>query len=233
MGETIRIEQFDHSGEFMGYLATPASGRGPGVVVIQEIFGVNAGIRAICDAWAEKGFVALAPDIFWRLEPGVELDPLTEEAWTRGIQLMQQFSMDNGVKDIAAAIRALRSRPECTGKVGVTGYCMGGLLTFLAATRTDADAAASYYGAGTDKFVNEQHGIGKPLIIHLAMEDEYIPADAQAAIHAALDGNPHVTVYDYPGTQHAFARVNGAHRDEEAAKLAEERTLAFFREHLA
>lgn len=233
MGETVQIEQFDQGGAFTGYLALPSSGRGPGIVVIQEIFGVNAGIREMCDDWAAKGFVALAPDIFWRQKPGVQLDPSKPDDWKEAIELMTATSLDDAVKDIEAAIRALRARPECTGKVGVIGYCMGGLLTYLAATRTDTDASVSYYGGNTDKFLHEKHGISRPLMINLATEDQYIDKDAQAAIHRELDDHPLVTIYDYPGTDHAFARKGGEHRDEAAAQLSEERALAFFRQHLS
>lgn len=232
MGEQIRIEQFEHKGDFGGYLALPESGSGPGIVLIQEIFGVNAGIRTLCDSWAAKGFVTLAPDLFWRVEPGVELDSHQESGWKKAVELAGQFDTDAGVKDIAAAIRAVRARPECTGKVGVMGFCIGGLMTYLAATRTDADACSSYYGGSIQNYLGEQHAIGKPLLLHIGTDDEYIDKDARAAIHAALDPNPHATVYDYPGARHAFARVGGEHRIEEAAQLADARTLELFKLHL-
>lgn len=227
MGEWIEVEAIDGAGRFRGYLA---GGGGPGVVVVQEIFGVNAGIRAMCDDWAAKGFTAFAPDLFWRIEPGLDISDRTEAEWKRAFAAMQEFDIDAGLRDIEASIRALRARGH--EKVGVVGYCLGGRVAFLAATRTDSDASVSYYGGGIDGLVGEAHAIARPLLIHLAVEDEYIDAGAQATVHAALDSHPKVAIHDYPGVRHAFARVDGAHRDEAAASLADGRTLAFFREHL-
>ncbi len=232
MAEWIDITALDGSGSFKAYHAAPASGPAPVVVVIQEIFGVNAGIQTICDRWAANGFHAIAPDMFWRQQPGVVLTDKTENEWQQAFGFYQGFNVDKGIEDIEAAIRAGRTLPDTNGKVGVSGYCLGGLLTYLAATRTDADAGSSYYGGGIDGRLSESHAIARPLMLHLAMEDEYINAEAQAKIHGALDGHPRVTIHDYPGVDHAFARINGIHRNDAAADLADQRTLAFFREHL-
>ena len=227
MGEWIEIEAIDGSGRFGGYVAGDG---GPGIVVIQEIFGVNAGIRAMCDDWAAKGFTAFAPDLFRRIEPNVQLTDKSEAEWGRAFALLQKFDVDAGMRDVEASIRALRTRGAA--KVGVVGYCLGGRVAYLAATRTDADACVSYYGGGIDGVIGEAHAIARPLMLHLALEDEYIGAEARATIHAALDGNPRVEIHEYPGVQHAFARVDGVHRDEAAANLADGRTLDFFRAHL-
>jgi carboxymethylenebutenolidase len=227
MGEWTTIEAIDESGDFEGYLAGSGAA---GIVVIQEIFGVNAGIRAMCDDWAGKGFMALAPDLFRRIEPRIDLTDRSEGEWKAAFGYMQKFNVDAGVRDVEAAIRALRAR-GCA-KVGVVGYCLGGKMAFLAATRTDADATVSYYGGGIDALLGEAHAIARPAMLHLAVEDEYIDRDAQAKIHAQLDGHPKVEIHDYPGVQHAFARVDGVHRDDAAADLADGRTLAFFKQHL-
>ncbi len=233
MGEMIKIETLDGDDRFGAYIAIPkGSGPWPAIVVIQEIFGVNAGIRAMCDDWAEKGFVALAPDMFWRVEPGVELSDKTEAEWGRAFALMNKFDIDDGIRDIEAAIRDLRGHPACTNKVGIVGFCLGGKLAYLAATRTDCDASVSYYGVGIDAMLGEAHAIARPLILHIAQDDEYVDKAAQEKIHAALDSARRVTLYDYAGVGHAFARVDGVHRDEAAAKLANARTLDFFRAEL-
>jgi carboxymethylenebutenolidase len=226
MGKMIEITTFDHDGQFGAYLAEPAGAARGAIVVIQEIFGINAGIRKMCDDHAAKGYVAIAPDLFWRVKPGVELDPDVEAEFMQGVDYMMKLDTDTTIRDIEATIREARARGG--GKVGVVGYCMGGRLTYLAACRTDADAFASYYGGGIDQSLGESHAIANPLVMHLAEEDKFIDKTAQAAIHQALDGNPHVTIYDYPGQDHAFARAVGHSRNEQAAQLADGRTAEFF-----
>jgi len=233
MGETIRIETLDGDGSFGAYLAKPeGAGPFPGIVVIQEIFGVNAGIRAMCDDWAKAGFIALAPDMFWRLQPGVELTDKTKAEWDEAIGLMTRFDIDPGIRDIEAALRALRARPDSNGKAGTVGFCLGGRMAYLSGTRTDTDASVAYYGGGIDQYLGESHAIARPMLLHFAEEDGFIDKAAQAKIREALSGHPRVTLHFYPGVDHAFARVDGTHRDEAAAGLANGRTLEFFRAHL-
>jgi len=218
-------------GEFMGYLATPAAGTGPGVVVIQEIFGVNAVMRGITDRMAEAGFVALCPDIFWRQEPGIQLTDQTEAEWARAFELFQGFDLDLGVDDLAATIETLRGLEGCNGKVGAMGFCLGGRLAYLTATRTKADAAVGYYGVYLHEHLGET--INAPLMLHVACEDEFVPKEAQAQVHAALDGHAKVTIHDYEGQNHAFARAGGQHYDKASADLADQRTLEFLKSNLA
>lgn len=235
MGERIEIKAIDGSGSFGGYLALPsgvASGGAPGIVVIQEIFGVNAGIRQMCDDWAAQGYIAFAPDLFWRIEPGIELTDKSEAEWKRAFELFGLFNVDKGIEDIEASLRAVRARPECSGKVGVVGYCLGGLLAYLTATRTDSDASVSYYGVGIQDRLGESHAIARPLLIHIARLDKFVPPEAQAQIHAGLESNGHVTLHGYDA-DHAFARVGGTSRVEACAQEANDRTAAFFRQHLA
>jgi len=219
-------------GAFGGYLAIPASQRGPGVVVIQEIFGVNKVMRDVADAYAAHGYFALVPDLFWRLEPGVQLTDKTDAEWQRALDLMNRFDPDNGVKDIRASIEVLRQRSGCTGKVGAIGYCLGGLLAYLTAARTDVDASVGYYGVNIQDKLAEAKNIKKPLMLHLAAKDEYVPPAAQRKILDGLAGNAHVTIHVYPEMDHAFARVGGAHYDKACADLANGRTATFFRQHL-
>src|SRR5690349_23704275 len=128
-GQDVRIKS-SPDGEFAAYLATPASGRGPGLVVIQEIFGVNKVMRQIADSFAARGYFALAPDLFWRLEPGVQLTDKTDAEWQHAFGLMQKFDVDTGAKDIQACISYLRGLEGCSGKISAVGYCLGGLLAY-------------------------------------------------------------------------------------------------------
>ncbi|HEY8351274.1 MAG TPA: dienelactone hydrolase family protein [Sphingomonadales bacterium] len=231
MSERIQIASRD-GGQFAGYLARPKSGKGPGVIVIQEIFGINANVRAVADRLADEGFVALAPDLFWRQEPGVDLNSQTEEGWKRAMELYQGFDVDKGIEDLIATLDHLRKLDGVNGKVGCQGYCLGGLLAYLMATRSDIDAAIGYYGVGIDGKLDEAKNIRKPLMLHIAQADAFVDATAQKKIHDALDGNPNVTIHDYPGMDHAFTRLNGQHYNKEAADLANGRSLDFLRKHL-
>lgn len=204
----------------------------PVVIVLQEIFGVNEGISSIARKYAMKGYIAVAPDLFWRSEPGVQLSEAEEGGWKRAFELYQAFDIDRGVRDIAATIRAARALPDANGKVGVTGYCLGGLLTYLSAARTDADAFVAYYGGGTDRYLDEAGNIKAPLLYHLAGADEYIGPEAQHAIVAALDPLPNALAFVYPGRDHAFARPNGSHYHEVDATRANSRTDAFLLQQL-
>lgn len=219
-------------GNFSGYLAKPKSGSGPGVVVIQEIFGVNAVMRGIADDLAAKGYVALAPDLFWRIEPNVQITDKTEAEWKRAFDFYQKFNVDNGVKDIQAAIGHLRKTQGVTGKIGSVGYCLGGLLAYLTATRTDADASVSFYGVGIEGKLDEASHIKKPALLHIAAKDQFVPPEAQSKIVDGLKGKHGVTVHVYPGVDHAFARIGGQHYDKAAADLANARTAEFFQTHL-
>jgi len=229
-GKDISIKGPD--GNFSAYLAVPAAGRGPGVIVIQEIFGVNSVVRAICDAHAALGRFALAPDLFWRLEPGVQLTDNTDAEWKRAIDLMNRFDADKGIADIQASITYLRGQPGCSGRVGAVGYCLGGLLAYLTAARTDSDASVGYYGVNIQNKLGEAKKIKSPLMLHVAGKDEYTPPDAQKKIVEGLKANPQVTIHFYPEMDHAFARPGGAHYDKANAELANGRSDTFFRQHL-
>jgi carboxymethylenebutenolidase len=230
-GQDISISTPD--GNMGGYLAAPSAGRGPGIVVIQEIFGVNGFVRAIADGFAARGFFALAPDLFWRLEPNIQLTDKTDAEWKRAFDLMGKFNVDSGVKDIQSAITQLREQPGCSGKVGTVGYCLGGLLAYLSATRTDTDASVGYYGVNIQTMLGEAKNIRQPLLLHIAAADEYVPPDAQKEIVNGLAGNPKATTHVYPNMNHAFARMGGAHHDQANAELANGRTATFFRQHLS
>jgi carboxymethylenebutenolidase len=228
---TITIDTLDHDGSFSAYVAEPTSQPTAAIVVVQEVFGVNAGIRSKCDALAAAGYLAIAPDLFWRLEPGIELDPDVPEQMQRGLDLFGKFDQDHGIADIEATIRTARAKVG-GGKVGAVGYCLGGRLAFMTATRTDVDASVGYYGVGIDGLLGEKHAIARPVLLHVPVEDHFVDKDAQARMHAGLDDHPRVTLYDYPGEDHGFATEFGDRRSPKAAELADQRTAAFFAEHL-
>jgi carboxymethylenebutenolidase len=219
-------------GKFGAYLAQPSSNKGPGIVVIQEIFGVNQVVRDICDRLAAQGHFALAPDLFWRLEPNIQITDKSEAEWKKAFELYQKFNAETGVKDIQLAITHLRGVPGAGPKVGAVGYCLGGLLAYLTAARTNVDAAVGYYGVGIEQVLNEKDKIKKPLLLHIAEKDQFVPPAAQTQIIDALTGHPCVTTHRYSGVDHAFARAGGQHYDKAAADLANQRTADFFRLHL-
>lgn len=219
-------------GDFSAYLSVPAGGSGPGLLVIQEIFGVNASMRQICDAYAAQGMVALCPDLFWRQEPGIQITDKSEEEWKKAFELFQGFDVDKGVEDMKDGLTALHKLDACTGKAGAVGYCLGGKLAFLMAIHSDADCNVSYYGVGLDELVGDAGRISHPTLLHIAEADEFVPAAAQTRIKDALSGHPSVTIHSYPGMPHAFARVDGIHYDASAATLANGRTSDFMTLHL-
>lgn len=227
----ITIKAFD-GGEFDGYLALPASGYGPGIVVIQEIFGVNGYMRSVADWYAAHGFVALCPDLFWRIERGVQLTDKGDD-WNKAIEFYQKIDEDKAVKDSAAALDFLRRSSACNGRVGAVGFCMGGNLTYLLSTRFKPDCAVGYYGVSIEKSLDEAMNLSSALMLHIAEKDKFCPPEAQAQIHDALARSPLVTIYNYAGLEHAFGRPGGEHYDAAAAELANLRSLEFFVTHLA
>ena len=231
MTETAQIASLKDEGTIPAYVARPAIPPKAGIVVIPEIFGVNAGIRQKCDKWADAGYLAVAPDIFWRFAPGVELDPDVPDQLQEAFGYFGQYDAALGVYDIEAAIRWLRA--QGAAKVGCVGYCLGGRLAYMAAARTDIDASVGYYGVMIDTMLDEAHHIAKPLMLHIPVADHFVGPAAQAAIHSALDDHPRVTLYDYTGLDHGFAAEMGDRRDAAGAEIADGRTVAFFTENLA
>lgn len=227
----IIIPSWD-GGSFSAYIAMPEKTHAPVVIMIQEIFGVNAEMRAKCDAMAAHGFIAVCPDLFWRLEPGVQLTDQTDVEWSKAFDLMNRFDIDQGVEDLRATAHTFKGHADSTGKVGCVGYCLGGKLAYLMATRTHIDCAVSYYGVGLDALLGEADKIRKPIMLHIAEEDKFVPPEAQAAIKNGLQTHPMVTINSYPGVNHAFARGEGEHYDQAAAQLADDRTLTFLRDTL-
>ena len=228
-----RIAIGGRDGTFNAHIARPAALPAAAIVVLHEVFGVNADIRKTCGELAGEGFIAVAPDLFWRQEPGVDLGVNSEPDWQHGLRLYQAYDRDVCVGDVRDTLDAVARLPDCTGKLAVQGYCFGALMTFLTAMRCRVDAAVAYHGADTEKYLGEVDNLHAPLLMHLGEEDEFISKAAQVQIKTALAGKPDATVYSYPGQHHAFARHNGAHYDAAAAALANGRTAEFLHRHLA
>lgn len=227
----VTIKSFDGD-EFEGYLALPVSGYGPGVVVLQEIYGINAYIRSIADWYAAHGFVALCPDLFWRQERGVELTDTGNDK-NRAFALYQGLDEAKAVEDGAAAMEFLRSSPATNGRVGAVGFCLGGNLAYLLSVRFKPDCAVGYYGVSIEKTLGEAVNLANPLMLHIAGQDQFCPPEAQAEIHTMLFANPLVTIHDYPEQGHAFGRLGGEHYHAAASELANLRSLEFFVRQLA
>jgi len=230
MGE-ITIQATDGAGSFQAYVAEPTpktSGatEAPGaVIMIQEIFGVNATMRALSDWVASMGFWAISPDLFWRQEPGVQLDPDAGQAeWARAFALMQGMDQGLAVADLKATLAAARALPGCNGRVGTMGYCLGGRLAFMMALESDAECHISYYGVGLEGLVGEAGRITAPTLLHIAERDKFVPPEAQKAIEDGLADLRATRVEIYPGVDHAFARVGGHSYDARAATIANGRS---------
>lgn len=224
----INIQATDGSGAFAAYVAEPtgdaAEPRGA-VIMIQEIFGVNATMRALSDWVASMGFWAISPDLFWRQEPGVVLDPDAGQAqWERAFALMNGMDQAKAVLDLKATVAAARALPGCNGRVGTMGFCLGGRLAFMMALESDAQCHISYYGVGLEGLVDEAPRITAPTILHIAERDKFVPPEAQQAIEQALADTRLARVEIYPGVDHAFARAGGHSYDARAATIANGRS---------
>jgi carboxymethylenebutenolidase len=221
----IEIAAADGSGKFGAYVAMPKARPAGAVVMIQEIFGVNAAMRSLSDWVAEMGFIAISPDLFWRQEKGVRLDPDAGQAeWDKAFALMKGMDQDKAIEDLKSTIAHARGMDGANGKVATMGFCLGGRLAFMTAARTDADANISYYGVGIEGLLGEAGAIKAPLILHIAEKDKFVPAEAQAKILEGLKGHAQASVYVYPGVDHAFARMGGHSWDARAATIANGRT---------
>ena len=221
----IEIAAADGSGRFGAYLAMPKSSPAGAVVMIQEIFGVNDAMRRLSDWVADMGFIAVSPDLFWRQEPGVQLDPDAGQAqWDKAFALMKGMDQDKAVEDLKATIAHARTMQGANGKVATMGFCLGGRLAFMAAARTDADANISYYGVGLEGLLGEAGNIRAPLILHIAEKDKFVPPEAQAKILEGLKGHKQVTCHVYPWADHAFSRRGGHSYDARAATIADGRS---------
>jgi carboxymethylenebutenolidase len=221
---SITIQATDGAGSFSAYLLEPKDKPAGVVVLIQEIFGVNQAMRDTAAWVADLGFIAVCPDLFWRIEPGIDITDKTEAEWQRAFGLFQTFDQVKGIEDLKATVTAARTLPGANGRVGTMGYCLGGRLAFMMAEQSDADVNISYYGVGLDGLLGDLAKVTKPLVVHIAGKDEYFPPEGRAKVVAATKGHPHIATYVYPNANHAFARVNGIHWDGRSAAIANGRS---------
>ena len=230
-GSMITVNSSD-GGQFDAYMVAPESGSGPGLVLIQEIFGINSFLRETAQDFANRGYVAVVPDLFWRFEPGIVLG-YHDEDFAKAFDYYGRFDVDNGINDIAATIAAVRQLPQCsTGKVGALGYCLGGYLAYLTAARTDVDCSISYYGVSIENSLDEADKIDCPMIMHFAGADGFVPPEAVEQISEKFKGCEDIEIYSYPGLDHAFATPGRESYDEASANTANSRSLALLQKVL-
>ncbi|WP_336367535.1 dienelactone hydrolase family protein [Marinobacter sp. C2H3] len=216
---------------FSGYLALPPAGSGPGLVLIQEIWGVNRHIRAVAEQYALDGYVVLAPDVFWRQEERVDLD-YDEDGTAKAFRMMQAADVEQSGLDMAQAVDRLRARPEVTGKVAAMGYCMGGRLAFRAAASGKPDAAVCYYGGGIQNSLELAPQVTAPILFHFAGLDKHIPPEAVASVRGAFADHREATIHEYPNADHGFNCWARPAYHQPSSALAHGRTLEFLARHL-
>jgi carboxymethylenebutenolidase len=228
----ITIQATDGSGGFAAYVVQPKATPAGVVVLIQEIFGVNQAMRDIAAWVADLGFIAVCPDLFWRIEPGIDITDKSDAEWKRAFELFQAFDQVKGIEDLKATVAACRTLAGSNGKVATMGYCLGGRLAFMMAEHSDADANISYYGVALDGLLGDLAKVTRPLIVHIADKDAFFPSEGRAAVVAALQGHAHAVTYVYPNADHAFARVGGIHWDGRSATIANGRSASLLAEVL-
>jgi carboxymethylenebutenolidase len=221
---SITIQASDGSGSFSAYLVEPKAKPAEVVVLIQEIFGVNQAMRDIAAWVADMGFIAVCPDLFWRIEPGIDITDRTEAEWKQAFELFNRFDQAKGINDLKATVSAARKLPGANGRVGTMGYCLGGRLAFMMAEQSDADVNISYYGVGLDNLLGDLGNVRKPLIVHVADKDEFFPPEGRAKVVEAVTGHQQIACFTYPGADHAFACVGGTHWDGRSAAIANGRS---------
>jgi len=221
---SITITAADNSGRFTAYMVEPREKPAGVVVVIQEIFGVNQAMRDVAAWVADLGFIAVCPDLFWRIEPGIDITDKSDAEWKRAFELFQAFDQVKGIEDLKSTVATCRTLSGANGKVATMGYCLGGRLAFMMAEQSDADANISYYGVGLDGLLGDLPHVTKPLLVHIADKDAFFPAEGRAAVAAATQGHKHAVSHVYPNADHAFARVNGTHWDGRSATIANGRS---------
>lgn len=229
MGEWVEVQ--GPEGKFDAYVARPAGAAKAAVVVLQEVFGVNKVIRGKADWLAREGFLAIAPDLFWRRQKRLDITDGSEAEWKKAIEEMQALDKNASVKDIAATMA--KARELGASKVGVMGYCMGGLLAYMTAVRERPDATVAYHGGGIHLMLDDAKKLTAPILMHHPMKDKFVPVDALIQIRETLKDNKLVTVSEYAEQDHAFTREGGKEYDAAAAKRADGETVAFFKQHLA
>ncbi|SFB36422.1 carboxymethylenebutenolidase [Collimonas sp. OK607] len=218
-------------GTFGAYLAVPHTGKGPGIVLIQEIFGVNEHIRTVAEQYAADGYVVLVPDLFWRSAPRIELG-YDEAGWKRGMELRQAIDVAKAESDVALTVAALKVQPALDGKLAAIGYCFGGLLAYLTAANGLVDAAIAYYGGGIQNQLQRADDIKVPLLMHFGGADSHISMDVVQSIAERFDNNEDVEVHIYPGAEHGFNCSHRSSYHQRAAAEAHGNSLTFLSDNL-
>ena len=221
---SITVQAADGSGTMSCYVAEPKAKPAGVIVLIQEIFGVNQAMRDIADWVADMRFIAVCPDLFWRIKPGIDITDKTEAEWKQAFELFGKFDQAKGVEDLMVAVATARKMAGSNGKVATMGYCLGGRLAFMMAEQSDADVNISYYGVGLDNLLGDISKVTKPLIVHIAEKDEFFPPEGRAKVVEATKGHRLIRCYNYPDANHAFARVHGVHWDGRSAAIANGRS---------
>jgi len=219
------------NGSFQAYLAVPHIGKGPGIILLQEIFGVNEHIRAVADQYAADGYVVLVPDLFWREGAHIELG-YEEAGWKRALELMQATDNEHALEDITATVAALRARPEVEGKIASIGYCFGGRLSYRTAAAGLVDAAIAYYGGGIQNQLSLADQIKVPLLMHFGGQDSHIPPEAVQQIAQCFEDREEVEIHIYPGAEHGFNCTHRSSYHQRAATQAHGNSLIFLSENL-
>lgn len=223
-------------GDFDAYLATPPQGRGPGLVLLQYICGVNQVMRDLADGFAAQGYVVVVPDLYWRQGRRIALidqpSAPTPAEQARALELNQSFDDKAATGDMRATLAALRQHPACDGRAGALGYCLGGRLAYLMATRTDTDCAVGYYAVNLQNYLPEAQQIRRPLMLHMAAQDMLVPPEVRQRICEGLQGVAGVDIRVYEGVNHAFALVGGPNHHPATAARANEASAQFLAQHL-
>lgn len=227
MAEWIEIPTADGA-NIAAYLARPAQTPAPALVLVPEVFNVNSHIRAVADAYAADGFLVLSPDLYWRQEPGTYLS-YDEEGLRKARQLWAALDVEQFSSDVGDIVATLRVRPDCNGKVGILGFCIGGTVAYLASAKHAIDAAVSYYGIRIDEHLDRADHLRCPMLFHFAENDAHIPLATVTPIAERAAGSDRLTVQIYGGAGHGFNRQGYPQYHEASARLARERTMAHLR----
>ncbi|MEM6604085.1 MAG: dienelactone hydrolase family protein [Pseudomonadota bacterium] len=230
MSDTLETGYHQITDTMRGYYAHPVGQKNlSAIIILQEIFGVNDVMQETCHIFAAQGYHAICPDLFHNLGENIQLSDKTEENWKQAFEYYQAFDGAEGIKDIRATINFARGFAE---KVGAVGYCLGGTLAYVTATQTDIDASVGYYGIGIAEQLDAVKQLKKPLMLHIAEEDQFVSKEDQQKMRDYFEEIDLVTTHLYPGADHAFARIDGVTFHKEAAEKANHLTKEFFEKYL-
>jgi carboxymethylenebutenolidase len=220
------VQTVTNDGAFDVHIVTPpAVTKRPALIICSEAFGVNSHMRDVAERYSRHGYCVFVPDLLWRIQRGIEL-PYNEAGLKRASEIADEFDKLKGADDVAELVDVIRDRPDCTGKIGIIGFCVGGTVAYLAAARSGLDACVSYYGKGIDDHLDEAAKFICPAVLHYGGADRFIPPTAVAKVRSGLAGNKNVEIYDYPGVDHGFSSEDRRAYNKDVASLAMERTLA-------